>query len=281
MDFCNVSIIGAGTMGRGIAQLLVQNSFNVHLFDTDKNALTFSFNEIKKRLLKLEQEKLIEIDKPIGQMLSIANNMEEASQNNLIIEAVPEKIELKKHIISQIDKLAPIETIICSNTSGLDIDSISADTNRSSHIIGLHFFNPPYVMPLVEIARGTRTSDKTFELVQLFAKKLGKTPVTVLNSPGFVVNRILFPMINEAIRALEQGVANAEDIDRAMVLGASHPIGPLSLADFVGLDVTLDILETLEKDLSNPMYKPSKLLREKVTSGNLGRKSGQGFFYYD
>lgn len=281
MNICKVSIIGAGTMGRGIAQLLIENSFQVCLFDKNKHVLASSLTEIKKRLLKSQQKNPTQTKKSVHEMLFVSNNIEEASKNELIIEAVSEKIRIKKEIISQIDRFAPKEAIICSNTSSLDIDIISSDTSRSSKIIGLHFFNPPTIMPLVEITRGTQTSDKTFEVVRLFSERLGKIFINVKNSPGFVVNRILFTMINEAIRALEQGVAKAEDIDRAMVLGARHPIGPLSLADFVGLDVTLDILEALEKDLSNPVYKPSELLRKKVTRGNLGRKSGQGFFSYD
>jgi 3-hydroxybutyryl-CoA dehydrogenase len=281
MDLNDVSIIGAGTMGRGIAQLLIQNKLRVCLFDKDIDVLNFSYREVNKRITKFEKEKSLETRKPIEEMLSISDNIIEASQNNLIIEAVPEKIILKKELISQIDKYAPTGTIICTNTSGLDIDRIAADTNRSSQIIGLHFFNPPHTMPLVEIARGNHTSDKTFEIVESFAKKIGKTAIEVQNSPGFVVNRILFLMINEAIHVLENGVANARDIDRAMVLGASHPIGPLALADFVGLDVTLDILENLQKDLSHPAFKPSKLLREKVNCGNLGRKTGLGFFSYE
>ena len=281
MDLNDVSIIGAGTMGRGIAQLLIHNGIRVLLFDKNTDALNFSFREVKKHLIKFENEKSIDTRKSIEEMLSITDDIIKVSQNKLIIEAVPEKISLKKDLFSQIDKIAPIETILCTNTSGLNIDSISAGTNRSSQIIGLHFFNPPHTMPLVEIARGNYTSDKTFEIVESFAKKMGKTPIEVQNSPGFVVNRILFSMINEAIHVLENGIADAKNIDRAMALGASHPIGPLALADFVGLDVTLDILENLQKDLSNPTFKPSKLLREKVNCGNLGRKTGQGFFSYD
>ena len=198
----------------------------------------------------------------------------------MIVEVVPERLDLKLAIFAQLGQIAKPEAILASNTSGLDIDALATASARPAKVIGMHFFNPPPAMPLVEIVRATATSDETFAAVMALAQDLGKTPVAVANSPGFAVNRILFPMINEAIYALAEGVASAADIDRVMVLGASHPIGPLALADYVGLDVTLDILESFAQRLDSAKYRPCPLLREMVAQGALGRKTGRGFFSY-
>ena len=210
--------------------------------------------------------------------LQTVQSLSEACAADLVIEAVPEQIELKKSLFAEIDRAAPANAFLASNTSGLDIDQLAAATERAERVIGMHFFNPPPRMPLVEIARGKATSDATFDAVHKLAQQLGKTPISVSNSPGFAVNRILFPMINEAIYALAEGVASAKDIDRAMCLGADHPLGPLALADFVGLDITLDILDALERDLESDKYRACPLLRDKVARGELGRKTGRGFF---
>ena len=198
----------------------------------------------------------------------------------MVVEAVPERLDLKLAVFAQLGQCAKPEAILASNTSGLDINALAAASGRPDKVIGLHFFNPPPIMPLVEVVRTTATSDATFAAVMALAQDLGKTPLAVANSPGFAVNRILFPMINEAIYALAEGVASAEDIDRAMVLGASHPLGPLALADYVGLDVTLDILESFAQRLDSSKYRPCPLLREMVAQGALGRKTGRGFFAY-
>jgi 3-hydroxybutyryl-CoA dehydrogenase len=282
MNFDTIAVIGAGAMGSGIAQLLVQNGYHTLLYDADADALQRGANGIGKRLQEQERKGRLSNAQYLAALdaLNIAADLAVLTTANLLIEAVPERLDLKKQVFAQLDNIAAADAILASNTSGLDIDQLAAATQRPSQVIGLHFFNPPPRMPLVEIARAAATSDATFAAVHALALNLGKTPIAVANSPGFAVNRILFPMINEAIYALSEGVAKAEDIDRAMQLGASHPLGPLALADFVGLDVTLDILNALERDLADPKYRACPLLGEKVERGELGRKTGRGFFTY-
>jgi 3-hydroxybutyryl-CoA dehydrogenase len=282
MNFDTIAVIGAGAMGSGIAQLLVQNGYHTMLYDADADALQRGANGIGKRLQEQERKGRLSNAQYLAALdaLNIAADLAVLTTANLLIEAVPERLDLKKQVFAQLDNIAAADAILASNTSGLDIDQLAAATQRPSQVIGLHFFNPPPRMPLVEIARAAATSDATFAAVHALALNLGKTPIAVANSPGFAVNRILFPMINEAIYALSEGVAKAEDIDRAMQLGASHPLGPLALADFVGLDVTLDILNALERDLADPKYRACPLLGEKVERGELGRKTGRGFFTY-
>lgn len=282
MNFDTIAVIGAGAMGSGIAQLLVQNGYHTMLYDADADALQRGANGIGKRLQEQERKGRLSNAQYLAALdaLNIAADLAMLTTANLLIEAVPERLDLKKQVFAQLDNIAAADAILASNTSGLDIDQLAAATQRPSQVIGLHFFNPPPRMPLVEIARAAATSDATFAAVHALALNLGKTPIAVANSPGFAVNRILFPMINEAIYALSEGVAKAEDIDRAMQLGASHPLGPLALADFVGLDVTLDILNALERDLADPKYRACPLLGEKVERGELGRKTGRGFFTY-
>lgn len=282
MNFETIAVIGAGAMGSGIAQLLVQNGYHTLLYDADADALQRGANGIGKRLQEQERKGRLNNAQYLAALdaLNTAADLAALTTANLLIEAVPERLDLKKQVFAQLDGIAAAGAILASNTSGLDIDQLAAATRRPSQVIGMHFFNPPPRMPLVEIARAAATSDSTFAAVHALALNLGKTPIAVANSPGFAVNRILFPMINEAIYALSEGVAKAEDIDRAMQLGASHPLGPLALADFVGLDVTLDILNALERDLSDPKYRACPLLGEKVERGELGRKTGRGFFTY-
>lgn len=282
MDFNTIAVIGAGAMGSGIAQLLIQNGFAVNLCDSSAHVLDQSIAAIHKRLdAQVQQHRLSpEQRRAANDALQTTTALEQACMADLIIEAVPERIELKTALFTQLDRVAPQSAPFASNTSGLDIDQLAAATERAERVIGLHFFNPPPRIPLVEIARGSATSDEVFNAVYALAEDLGKTPIAVANAPGFVVNRILFPMINEAIYTLEQGVASAEDIDRAMQLGAHHPLGPLALADFVGLDITLDILDALQRDLGSAKYCACPLLREKVANGELGRKTGRGFFTY-
>ncbi len=282
MDFRTIAVLGAGAMGSGIAQLLAQCGFEVNLCDRDSSVLAKSAASIRRRLdAQARRGNLSEAElKAAHGALRTVESLAEACAADLIIEAVPEKIELKKSLFTELDRAAPTNALLASNTSGLDIDQLAAATERAERVIGLHFFNPPPRMPLVEIARGKATSNATFNAVCALAQRLGKTPIAVSNSPGFVVNRILFPMINEAVYALAEGVASAEDIDRAMHLGADHPLGPLALADFVGLDITLDILDSLERDLKSDKYRACPLLRDKVARGELGRKTGRGFFSY-
>ena len=269
-------------MGSGIAQLLAQYGFTVNLCDKNPQILRESAANIRQRLDSQAQRGHLTEDQlnSARSALQTVQSLSEACTADLIIEAVPEQIELKKNLFAEIDRAAPANAFLASNTSGLDIDQLAAATERAERVIGMHFFNPPPRMPLVEIARGKATSDATFDAVHTLARQLGKTPISVSNSPGFAVNRILFPMINEAIYALAEGVASAKDIDRAMCLGADHPLGPLALADFVGLDITLDILDALERDLKSDKYRACPLLRVKVARGELGRKTGRGFFSY-
>lgn len=282
MDLKRIAVIGAGTMGRGIAQVLAQANREVLLYDADPRACEQGVAGIaarlrqqaaKGRLSSAASEAAIAALRGIDQLAAVGDA-------DMVVEAVPERLALKRTVFAQLGQLAGPEAILASNTSGLDINALAAAAGRPSKVIGMHFFNPPPTMPLVEIVRATETSDATVAAVTALAQDLGKTPVAVANSPGFAVNRILFPMINEAIYALAEGVASAEDIDRVMVLGASHPLGPLALADYVGLDVTLDILESLAQRLDPSKYRPCPLLREMVAQGALGRKTGQGFFSY-
>lgn len=274
---CNcIAVIGAGTMGRGIAQVLAQANCQVLLYDADPSTRQQGLATIAEHLRRLEPA----ASEAATAALRGIDDMADAGTADLVIEAVPERLDLKCAVFARLGHLAQPEAILASNTSGLDINALAAAAGRPDKVIGMHFFNPPPLMPLVEVVRATETSDETFAAIMALAQDLGKTPLAVANSPGFAVNRILFPMINEAIYALAEGVASAQDIDRAMVLGASHPLGPLALADYVGLDVTLDILESFAQRLGTSKYRPCPLLREMVAQGALGRKTGRGFFSY-
>ena len=274
MNLKRIAVIGAGTMGRGIAQVLAQANREVLLYDADPCARKQGLASIAARLRQQAAgEAAIAALRGIDQLADIGTA-------DMVIEAVPERLDLKLAVFAQLGRGSKPEAILASNTSGLDINALAAAAGRPDKAIGMHFFNPPPIMPLIEVVRATETSDRTFAAIMALAQDLGKTPLAVANSPGFAVNRILFPMINEAIYALAEGVASAEDIDRAMVLGASHPLGPLALADYVGLDVTLDILESFAQRLGTSKYRPCPLLREMVAQGALGRKTGRGFFSY-
>ena len=274
MNLKRIAVIGAGTMGRGIAQVLAQANREVLLYDADPCAREQGLASIAARLRQqAASEAAVAALRGIDQLADIGTA-------DMVIEAVPERLDLKLAVFAQLGRGSKPEAILASNTSGLDINALAAAAGRPDKAIGMHFFNPPPIMPLIEVVRATETSDGTFAAIMALAQDLGKTPLAVANSPGFAVNRILFPMINEAIYALAEGVASAEDIDRAMVLGASHPLGPLALADYVGLDVTLDILESFAQRLGTSKYRPCPLLREMVAQGALGRKTGRGFFSY-
>ena len=282
MQLEQIAVVGAGTMGGGIAQVFVQHGLSVALYDADATALARGIANIGQRLEQQVEKGRLEASRceQVLDGLSGIERLEQIGAADMVIEVVPERLDLKKEIFAQLDQYARADAILASNTSGLDLAQLAAVTGRPERVVGMHFFNPPPVMPLIEVVRHDTTAVEVIEAVQALAQRLGKTAIAVANSPGFVVNRILFPMINEAIYALAEGVATAADIDQAMQLGASHPIGPLALADFVGLDVTLDIIDSFETAFGTAKYRACPLLREMVSRGELGRKSGKGFFSY-
>lgn len=282
MNIKRIAVIGSGTMGRGIAQVFAQAGLEVLLYDADPRALEQSLVTIAKRLQQQTTKGRLAARACAAAIAGLRgiDRLEAIKDAEMVIEVIPERLELKLELFTQLGQLTRPETILASNTSGLDISALAQAAGRPQQVIGMHFFNPPPVMPLIEVVRATETSDETFTTVMALAERLGKTPIPVANSPGFVANRILFPMINEAIYTLAEGVASAADIDQVLQLGASHPLGPLALADFVGLDVTLDILESFAQRFDNAKYRPCPLLREMVDRGELGRKTGQGFFSY-
>ena len=282
MQLEHIAVVGAGTMGGGIAQVLLQNGLRVLLYDADAAALAKGLENVRQRLQQQVEKGRLEAalcQQALDHLVGI-EVMEQIGMADLVIEVVPERLDLKEKVFAQLDRHARDDAILASNTSGLDLAALAAATGRPERVVGMHFFNPPPLMPLIELVRHEGTAAETLAAVEALAKRLGKIPIPVVNSPGFVVNRILFPMINEAIYALAEGVAAAEDIDQAMQLGASHPIGPLALADFVGLDVTLDIIDSFAAAFGEAKYRACPLLREMVQRGELGRKSGKGFFTY-
>ncbi len=279
----HIAVIGAGTMGNGIAHVFAQSGFEVTLIDVQAAALERALKTIEKNLDRLiKKEKISQEDKTatlrrIGTSTDISEGV---SQAELAVEAATERTDLKLQIFEQMDAAAPANCILASNTSSISITKIAAATNRPDQVIGMHFMNPVPIMKLVEVIRGFSTSDATCSAVMALSKALGKIPVEVNDYPGFVANRILMPMINEAIITLHEGVAEVEAIDTVMKLGMAHPMGPLQLADFIGLDVCLSILEVLHTGLGNPKYAPCPLLVNMVTAGHLGAKSGQGFYVH-
>lgn len=276
-------VIGAGQMGAGIAQVFAASGYQVYLYDVDQRNTQKGIEGIDKRLKKQVRKGSLS-DKQyeeIMESLHLANEITAAQKADLIVEAVVEKMEVKQAIFAELDSLAPSHTILATNTSSLPITEIAAVTTRPEKVIGMHFMNPVPVMKLVEIIRGLATTDEVYQAVYETTKKLNKTPVEVHDFPGFVSNRILMPMINEAVFTLYEGVANEEDIDQVMKLGMNHPMGPLTLADFIGLDTCLFIMETLHKGFGDDKYRPCPLLRKYVKAGWLGRKTGKGFFTYE
>ena len=279
----HIAVIGAGTMGNGIAHVFAQSGFEVTLIDVQATALERALKTIEKNLDRLiKKEKISQEDKPatLGRIATSTNISEGVSQAELAVEAATERTDLKLQIFEQMDAAAPANCILASNTSSISITKIAAATKRPDQVIGMHFMNPVPIMKLVEVIRGFSTSDATCNSVMALSKALGKIPVEVNDYPGFVANRILMPMINEAIITLHEGVAEVEAIDTVMKLGMAHPMGPLQLADFIGLDVCLSILEVLHTGLGNPKYAPCPLLVNMVTAGHLGAKSGQGFYVH-
>ncbi len=276
-------VIGAGQMGAGIAQVFAASGYQVSLYDVDQRNTQKGIEGIDKRLKKQVGKGSLSAKEYEGIMerLHLANEITAAQKADLIVEAVVEKMEVKQAIFAELDSLAPSHTILATNTSSLPITEIAAVTTRPEKVIGMHFMNPVPVMKLVEIIRGLATGDEVYQAVYETTKKLNKTPVEVHDFPGFVSNRILMPMINEAVFTLYEGVANEEDIDQVMKLGMNHPMGPLTLADFIGLDTCLFIMETLHKGFGDDKYRPCPLLRKYVKAGWLGRKTGKGFFTYE
>ena len=281
LNFHKAVVVGAGTMGRGIAQVLVEAGLRVGLHDASGAVLEAAVDSVRERVRRRRGRGEIAGDPEeiAGRLRSLPRLTDVQEDTDLAIEAVPERLGLKQSVLARLDRVLPPGAVIASNTSGLDLEALAGATCRPERVVGLHFFNPPPVMPLVEIVAGPQTSADVVTAVAGLARRCGKTPIEVGNRPGFAVNRLLFAMIAEGVRALEEGVASAEDLDRAMRLGAGHPLGPLALADFVGLDVCLDILESLEARLG-PRYAPPERLRRLVDQGRLGRKTGGGFFDY-
>lgn len=282
MDIEVVGVIGSGTMGAGITQIAAQSGLHVTLVDVSLDQLRRALASISGGLeRRVARGQLTEDQKSetLGRIRT-AVELDAVGDADLVIEAVPEQIEAKKSVFRQLDAVCSPKTMLASNTSSLSISLIAAATKRPAQVVGMHFFNPVAAMQLVEIVRGLATADATIDAVTDLAKRLGKTPITINDSPGFAVNRVLVPMINEAVFALMEGVATAQDIDQATKLGMNLPMGPLELADLIGLDVCLAVMESLYADFGDSKYRPCPLLRKMVAANRLGRKNGLGFYEY-
>jgi 3-hydroxybutyryl-CoA dehydrogenase len=282
MEIKKIMVIGAGQMGSGITQVCAQAGYNIILNDLKEDFLNKGLAVISNNLGRQVEKGRIEMTEKeaILRRISRSTDLQDASEVDLVIEAAVENMEIKTSIFEKLDKITPSHTILATNTSSLPITEIAAATNRADKVIGMHFMNPVPVMKLVEIIRGLATTDEVYEIIEETSKKLGKTPVEVNDFPGFVSNRILMPMINEAIFTVYEGVATPEAIDEVMKLGMNHPMGPLTLADFIGLDTCLYIMETLHEGFGDDKYRPCPLLRKYVKAGWLGKKTGKGFYDY-
>lgn len=283
MSIKTVGVIGAGTMGAGIAQVALMAGYDVLLFDIKEEFIENGAKLIAKNLKKLvEKEKITAGDLEAMQArLNKHVDLNALAEVDLVFEVIIENIAIKKELYKQMDQICQPHVVFCSNTSGLSITEMGSVTKRPDKVIGMHFFNPVPVMKLVEIIKGFDTSEETYNLAMSLCESMGKTPITVKEAPLFCVNRILVPMINEAIMVLEEGTASAEDIDTGMKLGANHPIGPLALADLIGLDVLLLVQDSMYEETQDSKYRSSTLLRKMVRAGHLGRKTGRGFYSYN
>jgi 3-hydroxybutyryl-CoA dehydrogenase len=283
MEIRRVGVVGAGTMGSGIVQVCLGAGLEVVVREVDETPLSRGVARVHKGIDKWVEKGKIEESaaETMRGALTASTDLPDLFDCDLVIEAIIEDLEAKEAVFRELDEGCPDATILASNTSSISITRLAAATGRADRVVGMHFFNPVPLMPLVEIVRGEATSDATHDRIETLATGLGKTPVTVTDVPGFVSNRVLMPMINEAIFCLQEGVATAEDIDTVMKLGMNHPMGPLALADLIGLDVCLAIMEVLHTGYADSKYRPCPLLRRKVDAGHTGRKAGRGFYVYE
>lgn len=283
MEVRALGIVGAGTMGAGITQTAAEAGFQVFLYDENKDAIERAMAHIAGRLAKdvRRGKRTKEETDQLLHRIRVAKSLTEFSVVQFAIEAATERISIKQEIFRQLDAVCRPEVVLASNTSGLSITQMAAATTRPDLVVGIHFFNPVPVMKLVEIVRGAQTSEDAIEVALAVCKRLGKDPIYVKEAPLFVVNRILVPMLNEAIFVLQEGLATPEDIDKGMMLGANHPIGPLALSDMIGLDTLLFVAQTLYEETGDSKYRPAGLLKQMVRAGHLGRKSGRGFYQYE
>jgi 3-hydroxybutyryl-CoA dehydrogenase len=277
-----VAVLGAGTMGNGIAQVFARAGYSVILRDVEQRYLDRAMETIGKNLEReVKKGKLAESEKPgVLARFTLVTDMAAMAAADFVVEAVPEKLEIKRAVLGEADKILRPEVLLASNTSSISMTALAALTSRPDRFVGMHFMNPVPVMVLVEVIRALQTSDAAFDLTMELARKLGKTPVAVNDAPGFVSNRVLMPLINEAAYCVMEGVATPEAVDAVMKLGMNHPMGPLELADFIGLDVCMDILHVLHEGLGDPKYRACPLLKKYVAAGWLGRKSSRGFYTY-